>query len=95
MPPRFTTEEITVLLEELRQFSTSHGQDGVTRLAFSREDEAAHRYLADKLATQGFSVSRDAMGTTFACLAPAHTLIPSRTAAHMTARWALSPVCMR
>lgn len=68
MPPRFTTEEITVLLEELRQFSTTHGQDGVTRLAFSREDEAAHRYLADKLATQGLSVCRDAMGTIFARL---------------------------
>ncbi|MGL9734605.1 MAG: hypothetical protein ACR5LD_11445 [Symbiopectobacterium sp.] len=55
MPPRFTTEDITVLLEELRQFSTNHGQDGITRLAFSWKNEAVHRYLADNLVTQGLT----------------------------------------
>lgn len=68
MPSSFSTADAIALLAELRDFSAPQGKDGVTRLAFSQEDEAAHRFLADKMASFGLEVTRDGIGTLFARL---------------------------
>lgn len=68
MPSPFSTEDAIALLAELRRFSMTQDKEGVTRLAFSPEDEAAHRFLADRMATLGLEVTRDGIGTVFARL---------------------------
>lgn len=64
----FGAEEIGYLLEELSSFSMTTGKSGVTRLAFGEADETAHRFLAEKIASLGLNVSRDAVGNIFARL---------------------------
>ncbi|MEC5318643.1 Zn-dependent hydrolase [Brenneria populi subsp. brevivirga] len=64
----FGAEEIGYLLEELGTFSMTTGKSGVTRLAFGEADETAHHFLAEKIASLGLNVSRDAMGNIFARL---------------------------
>lgn len=68
MPSPFSVADAIALLAELRGFSSTQGPQGVTRLAFSAEDEAAHRFLADRMASQGLTVRRDGIGTLFARL---------------------------
>ncbi|MCG8709317.1 M20 family metallo-hydrolase [Brenneria sp. 4F2] len=64
----FGAEDIGYLLEALSSFSMTTGKSGVTRLAFGEADEHAHHFLAEKMASLGLNVSRDAVGNIFARL---------------------------
>lgn len=77
MRPCFNAIDIGYLLEELRSFSTTTGEKGVTRLAFSEADEAAHHFLAKKMASLGLNVSRDAAGNLFARLPGRDSALPA------------------
>lgn len=95
MPPHFTTEYITVLLEELRQFSTTLGQDGVSPSAGRTKrpiviwpiswQRRGLRYTG----TQWEQYLRvyPVMTDRFPLLVPVHTLTPCRVGADKTARW--------
>ncbi len=61
-----STEAFKNLFDELKQFSTTHDAHGITRLAYTNEDEQAHHFLIELLKTLGFVVRRDAIGNVFA-----------------------------
>ena len=74
---KMTKEDFARLLELLKTYSKNTESGGITRLAYSREDEQAHGYLIDLMATHGLKIRQDAMGNVFARLPGSNPSLPA------------------
>lgn len=70
-------QEIKQLLEKLKTFSDKNNKEGVTRLAYTAEDEQAHDFMTKKLSQAGLSVRKDAIGNIFARLPGKDSTLPA------------------
>src|SRR5699024_3585210 len=77
MSNTLTFEQLQTLFNEITAFNAQPDKHGVTRLAYSVEDEQAHRYLADKERAMGFNVRHDRLGNLFIRLAGQQPDLPA------------------
>ncbi len=78
MRGKYTTQDLIKVYEHLKIFnSANHTERGITRLAYSPEDEAAHQYLIEEMRNHGLIVRQDAMGNIFARLPGKNSNLPA------------------
>lgn len=73
----FTFHDMNKLFETLKTFNKSDEKEGITRLAYSPEDEAVHGFILESLAENGLVVRQDAVGNIFARLPGADRGLPA------------------
>lgn len=64
----YTLSDMKCLFETLKSFKKSDETKGITRLAYSTEDEAAHQFMIKTMKAHGLTVRVDAIGNVFARL---------------------------
>jgi N-carbamoyl-L-amino-acid hydrolase len=58
-------EQLKSIFERLKQFNSNPSESGITRLAYSEQDQLAHRYLINYAEQLGLEVRQDAIGNVF------------------------------
>ncbi|WP_265694650.1 M20 family metallo-hydrolase [Providencia rustigianii] len=61
----FSTNKMKLLFEKLASFSSQPNNKGVTRIAYTPTDQAAHQYMMETMQQAGFIVRQDAIGNIF------------------------------
>ncbi|MGG4610284.1 M20 family metallo-hydrolase [Providencia sp. Me31A] len=61
----FSMQDMKSVFEKLKSFSARPDEKGITRLAYSKEDQSAHSYMVEIMKEAGFSVRQDAVGNVF------------------------------
>jgi|GEM_PF-6196307 len=61
---KMTKDGFKLLFEQVTQFSLQGGA-GITRLAYSKEDQMAHQCMMIEAEKQGLKVRQDAIGNIF------------------------------
>lgn len=80
----FSINEMKSLLETMQIYKKSNADKGITRIAYSEEDEAAHLYLASLMKEAGLEVYRDEIGTLYARLQGQDPTLPAvATGSHL------------
>ena len=64
----FSINDMKTLIETMSNYKKDNHDKGITRIAYSEEDEAAHLYLASVMKEAGLEVYRDGIGTLYARL---------------------------
>lgn len=73
----YTFKDMNCLFETLKAFNKPDEQYGITRLAYSVEDEVTHQYMIELMISRGLSVREDAMGNVFARLPGKNSQLPA------------------
>lgn len=73
----YTLQDMKYLFETVKAFNRPDEKHGVTRIAYSVEDEVTHQYMIDMMASHGLSVRKDAMGNIFARLSGKNSQLPA------------------
>lgn len=73
----YSLQEMKDLFEILKSFNKPDEQYGITRLAYSAEDEVAHQYISEMMISRGLVVREDAMGNIFARLPGKNRQLPA------------------
>ncbi|OAT24990.1 Zn-dependent hydrolase [Proteus myxofaciens] len=80
----FSINEMKSLLETMQIYKKSNADKGITLIAYSEEDEAAHLYLASLMKEAGLEVYRDEIGTLYARLQGQDPTLPAvATGSHL------------
>ncbi|WP_347252962.1 Zn-dependent hydrolase [Leminorella grimontii] len=77
MAQALTKQSALDLFEQITAFTLNDGSPGITRLAYSKEDEQAHRLMIEKCRELGLEVRQDAMGNVFARLPGKNPELPA------------------
>ncbi len=64
----YSIDDMKALIETMQIYKKDNSGKGITRIAYSEEDEAAHLYLASLMKEAGLEVYRDGIGTLYARL---------------------------
>lgn len=64
----FTQQDLLGLLTHLKTFNAAPDQPGLTRLAYTPQDEAVHHYIIELMKKHSLQVRQDAAGNVFARL---------------------------
>lgn len=84
MQPIFSEAELKTVFDNITQFRLNNHSPGVTRLAYSIEDEKAHHYLAEKARSLGLQIRQDCLGNLFFRLPGAEPTLPAvATGSHL------------
>lgn len=73
----FTKDDLITLFTALKTFTDPTYCDGQTRLAYTQEDEAAHRFIITEMENRELTVRQDSMGNVFACLLGQDPTLPA------------------
>lgn len=68
MVQALTKQSALALFKQITAFSVNDLTPGITRLAYSQEDEQAHKLIIEKMQVMGLQVRQDMMGNVFARL---------------------------
>lgn len=77
MVQALTKQSALELFEQITAFSVNDSIPGITRLAYSKEDELAHNLMIDKMKEMGLQVRQDMMGNIFARLPGKNPELPA------------------
>ncbi|AWH87176.1 Zn-dependent hydrolase [Limnobaculum parvum] len=77
MVQALTKQSALDLFEQITTFSVNDSTPGITRLAYSKEDEQAHKLMMDKIQQMGLQVRQDSMGNIFARLPGKNPELPA------------------
>lgn len=73
----FSINDMKTLIETMQIYKKDNHDKGITRIAYSEEDEAAHLYLASVMKEAGLEVYRDGIGTLYARLPGQDRTLPA------------------
>ncbi|MGJ3354950.1 Zn-dependent hydrolase [Providencia sp. Je.9.19] len=73
----FSIQDMENLFEKLKTFCASPKNKGITRLAYTEEDQSAHNYMMEIMREAGFSVRQDAIGNVFCRLSGKRRDLPA------------------
>lgn len=73
----YTFQDMNCLFETIKAFNRPDEKHGITRLAYSAEDDVTHQYMIDLMTSHGLSVRMDAMGNIFAKLSGKNSKLPA------------------
>lgn len=73
----YTMHDMEILFETLTTFNKPGEMKGITRLAYSKEDEAAHQFMVETMGEHGLFVRKDAIGNIFARLPGQNSQLPA------------------
>ena len=73
----FSIQDMESLFEKLKTFCASPKSKGITRLAYTEEDQSAHNYMIKIMKEAGFSVRQDAVGNVFCRLSGKRCDLPA------------------
>lgn len=80
----FSADQLLSTIAQLARFSDTPLHEGVTRFAYSENDELAHRYIIDLATQQGLDCRQDAVGNVFITLKGQDSSLPAiATGSHL------------